>query len=385
MADSAKNFRVVFTGGGTGGHLYPLLAVLEGIYGLAARHKFEFDVWYLGPESPFNKELEAHSIKVWNVISSKYRRYFSLENFIDLPKFFIGFLQAIFKLYFLMPNVVFSKGGPGALPVILAARFYFIPIIIHESDAIPGITNTISARFARKVGISFETATRYFREKDRSKIALVGNPIRGSLLEDAPSQLLAKANLLLDPKEKLVLVWGGSQGSTRINEFIFENLAKILPLAQVLHQVGQRNYEEIKLEMNVILKDIDYYMQKRYHFVNYLEFEELKNALAGADLVISRAGSGAIFEIAAMGKPAILIPLPESASDHQKLNAYEYSQTGAAIVIEEANLLSTLFINQLKGLLESPERLQKMSEAAKQFAKPQAAEILAREIIVISQ
>jgi UDP-N-acetylglucosamine--N-acetylmuramyl-(pentapeptide) pyrophosphoryl-undecaprenol N-acetylglucosamine transferase len=145
--------RVLLTGGGSGGHVYPLLAVADKIRELGGA---DVMVSYLGPKSRYDAEFGQRDIAVYGLASSKLRRYMDVGNILDVPKFIFGLCQALYRLYLLMPDVVFSKGGSGALPVVLAAKFYFIPILIHESDSVPGLTNRFSAPFAKRIGVSFE-------------------------------------------------------------------------------------------------------------------------------------------------------------------------------------------------------------------------------------
>lgn len=368
--------RVLLTGGGTGGHIYPLLAVAEEIKKQAPK----VELYYLGPKSPLNAEFENLAVKIYRIASSKFRRYFSLANFIDIPKFFIGVLQALWRLYFLMPEVVFSKGGPGALPVVLAAKFYFIPVIIHESDAVPGITNRLSAKFAKRIGISFAGAAKYF---PKPKIALVGNPLRSGLLTSLNlTQEQAKKDLHFDAKRPLVLILGGSQGAQRINNLVLDNLLSLLETSQIYHQVGRDNLDDIQEFIKTAPEEIQL-AGNQYKFTGFLDLPSLREALFAADLVISRSGAGAIFELAAFGKPTILVPLQGSANDHQRANAYEYAESGAAEVIEEENFTVNILKTELKSFFTDPDKNRGMSLAALSFAKPKAAEVLAKEILFL--
>lgn len=367
--------RIVLTGGGTGGHIYPLIAVAREIQ---KRMSGKIDITYIGAAGVFRGELESSGIAVREIVSAKLRRYASSKNILEPFRFFISVLQALIHLYVVMPNIIFSKGGPGALPVILAARFYFIPVMIHESDAIPGLTNRISAKFAKRVGISFASAAKYFPD---SKIALVGNPIRHLFFENPSSPEEAKQKLDFNLDLPLVLVLGGSQGSARINTFITEHLPYLLHEFQLYHQVGMGNFDTVTEAAGRTLKGNEERLKKRYRVFEYLLLGDLLTAFAAADIVIGRAGSSTIFEIAASGKPSVLIPLPESAQNHQIVNAYEYARSGAAIVIEEKNLTPHLVTFEIKKILEDKELFARMAEAAKRFAKPDAARLLAEEII----
>ena len=373
--------RILLTGGGTGGHIYPLVAVANEIFRLAAEQNRDIEMRYFGVASVLNKEFENRGIRVEEIISSKLRRYFSLNNFIDIPKFILSLFQTLFKIFWFMPDVVFSKGGPGALAVILAARFYRIPIFIHESDTAPGLTNFFSARFAQKIFISFEKTTQYFPAGKTT--ILVGNPIRPEILREIPDKETAKKTLGFDSTEPLILVIGGSQGALRINNFILDNLGEILDFAQIIHQSGSANFLETKRESDLLIKNLGDFYRMRYQLVGYLEnVKSLREVFSAADLILSRAGSGAIFEIAAFGKPSILIPIPEEVvGEHQIINAYEYAKTGAAVVLEETNFKLAIFINQAKKVLTDLELQNKISQAAKNFAKPDAAQKIAKEIL----
>lgn len=370
--------RVALTGGGSGGHIYPLLAVAEALQKSAAEKRIFADIRYFGPNDSYAKVLEAAGLRIHSIAAGKIRRYFSILNLLDVPKFFAGFFQALWKLFFFMPDAVFSKGGPGALPVVLAAWFYRIPVIIHESDAQPGLTNLISAPFAKRIATSFERAAAYFRP---SKTACVGSPIRKSLLGARTTEEQAKEELGFKPDQPLLLILGGSQGSQKINELIVFILKDLMGVTQILHQTGAKNFNEIKKLSQAVIIGVPAAAElaHRYEIVPYLE-QNMNAALSAADLVVARAGSS-IFEIAAFGKPSVLIPLSGSANDHQKTNAYEFSKSGASIVIEEANLVPGILLQQIRDTLKNPELLKKMGLAAAKLFKPQAAEIIVEEIL----
>jgi UDP-N-acetylglucosamine--N-acetylmuramyl-(pentapeptide) pyrophosphoryl-undecaprenol N-acetylglucosamine transferase len=374
-----KVVRIVLTGGGTGGHIFPLAAVADSLNEI---NKGNLEIFYLGPKSPLNEEFIKRDIPVFNISSAKWRRYLDIANLTDIPKFFWSLGQALFILFKLMPDVVFSKGGPGALPVVLAAKFYLIPIIIHESDSIPGLTNRISAKLAKRIAISFRKAAEFF---PREKTVLIGQPIRTSLLTGLfanPSEI--KKYLGFDEKLPLILVLGGSQGAAIINNFIVNNLESLIQEFQIYHQTGPANEKEIKILTNQNLNALSESLKEHYRCVGFLDLNQIKNALAAADVVISRAGAGAIFEIAAFGKPSIIIPITESANNHQLTNAYEYASTGAAIVVEEANFKLGIILRQIKNIVEDKFLQEEMSQAAKNFARPKAAQMIAEEILKLA-
>jgi len=375
---NADRFRVVFTGGGSGGHVYPLIAVAEALQKKVLALNAPTEFIYMGPKDAYSALLESRGMTCVVIASGKLRRYFSAENILDVPKFFIGFIQALFELYFMMPDVIFSKGGTGALPVVVAGWFYRIPVVIHESDAQPGLTNLASSRFAKKIFVSFPRATQFF---NKNKVEISGPPVRAELLEGRTTKELAKETLGFDAKAPLLLVIGGSQGSVRINEFILENLAAIIPLTQVLHQTGVANFLEAQKLSRAAL--IDGTTASRYHAVDYFN-DNIAAALAAADVCVARAGSGTIFELASFAIPSILIPLGEAANDHQRVNAYEFSKDGGATVIDESNLLPGIFLNQLKILLDNADARAKMGEMAGKFFAPGGADHIADAIITMA-
>lgn len=371
--------RILLTGGGSGGHVYPIIAVAKFLQKIAMEKGTEIEIKYLGPRDRFTAVLSGSGVHVSSIPAGKIRRYFSPLILVDIPKFFIGLVAAFFKMFWIMPDVIFSKGGTGALPVVIAGWFYRVPIIIHESDASPGLNNLFSAPFASRVAVSFESATKYFNQK---KVAHTGTPVRSEFTEGIAQKEDAKEALGFDPKERLTLVLGGSRGSDRINKFLLTNLAELLKETQVLHQTGIENLGEVVNLSRAAMSDIPAgeAAKTRYQPVGYFE-DNLNTALAAADLVIARAGSGTIFEISFFGRPAILIPLYESANGHQRMNAVEFAKSGAAVVIEEPNLLRSIFMSEIKNILKNKDVSDKMSAASKKFFKPGAAEVIARELL----
>jgi len=378
---SAKTIRIVCTGGGSGGHIYPMLAVIDELKKILSTDEFagsHATIYYLGSPEEYASEFTHRNIIIKHIASFKMRRYMSARNILDAIKVPFALLQALWHLFWLMPDVVFSKGGSGSVPVVLAAFFFHIPIFVHESDSIPGLSNRIAFPLAARVGLSFEKTLSFVSGE---KVAVVGNPVRASLIENAngPHTQKAKTVFGFDAQAPLILIMGGSQGSTRINDFAIDNAHALVRIAQVLHQTGTLNFQNAKSELAVAAEDFIPVERNRYKIVDYLH-DEIIEAMLAADLIISRAGSGAIFEIAAFGKASILIPLKEAAQNHQFYNAYEYTHAGACGVIEEENLKPGLFIQEVKRILENQDVRASMEAAARQFAKPQAAFTIAREI-----
>lgn len=362
--------KIVFTGGGSGGHIMPLIAVARELKRLHGGN--DLQLHYIGPKDAFWSLLfRQEGIVVHSIVGGKIRRYFSFQNFIDIAfKIPFGFLQSIWLLLFINPQLVFSKGGTGSAAVTYAARFSAIPLFIAESDSVPGLSNRIASKWAKKVFTAFDK-TEYF---DLSKTITVGNPIRKELLEGDAAR--AKEVFRLVGGKPLLLFLGGSQGSEAINDFILLALNDLLARYEVLHVAGKKNYPVIQSELNMVM---DNKLQDYYHLYESLDEVQSKHAYAAADLIISRSGSGSVFEIAACGKPSILIPLPSDG--HQQKNAYQYAQNGAALVIEQQNVTPNFFLGKINYLISNPQELEAMKQAALAFAKPLAAKAIAREIL----
>ena len=357
--------KVLVTGGGTGGHIYPIIAVASELKKLSINKEKQIEIKYIGDSKRYKKVLEKNGIEVGNILGSKLRRYFSIQNFIDVPKFIISIFQALWKVHLFRPDVVFSKGGSGAVAVVIAAKIYNIPIIIHESDSVPSLTSSVTARYANVIATAFASTLKRFKNVgDRGVIT--GNPMRNNLLNKKLSQGDAKKSLGLDEKLPVILVIGGSQGSFKINSIILEALPDILQTSQIIHQTGDKNYHNVMREFNLLKAKIHKNIAGRYRAFPYLQ-NNINIALSSADIIVSRAGAGAIFEIAAFGRPSILIPLPGSANNHQLQNAKEYSKTGAALVIEEKNLSSDILVEAIGRLLRDKSKLAEMSNTAKSF------------------
>lgn len=365
--------RIILTGGGTGGHIFPLVAVARKLKNVSAEKGLEApEIFYLGPDD-FGREIfEKEGIPFSPIIAGKIRRYFSFQNILDVFKFPVSLAQTFWKMFWIMPDVIFSKGGYGSVPVVLVAWVYRVPIMIHESDSVPGVANRKAARFAKLAGIAFSRAAKFLPDK---KVALVGNPVREELFGGSAEE--AKKTFNLGP-EKVLLVLGGSQGAQAINEIIIDAAPQLVQKYQVLHQCGKENVRQVEAEVKIMLPPE---LLPKYHPFPFLDENRMKAAYAAADLIVSRAGAGSIFEIAGLGKPSILIPLPESAQDHQRENAYEFARAGACVVIEQQNLKPHLFLSQIDNILDNPEVYQKFSSAAKAFFVPDAARKIAEALL----
>jgi UDP-N-acetylglucosamine--N-acetylmuramyl-(pentapeptide) pyrophosphoryl-undecaprenol N-acetylglucosamine transferase len=273
--------------------------------------------------------------------------------------------------------VVFSKGGYASFPTVLAAKLFRIPVIIHESDANPGRANLWAGKFARKIAVSYPEAAFFF---EKHKVAFTGNPVRQELFTLANEG--AHEYLKLDKNIPTILILGGSQGARKINNVFMEALPKLVDKYQIIHQVGNKNFEEIKGTAHIILEGIEF--RHRYKVFGFLNTLAMRMSAGAANLVVSRAGSGAISEIAIWNLPSIIIPISEEVSHDQRKNAFAYARSGAGIVLEEKNLTPNLLISEINRIFSDKELQKKMKEGAENFARPNAARKIAEGIITIA-
>lgn len=368
--------KIVFTGGGSGGHFFPLIAVVEELNNIVEKKNLIKPEMYYVSNTPYDEmSLYQNELEYRHVAAGKLRRYVSLKNGIDFFKTLVGLPTAISLLFKIYPDVVFSKGGYASVPVVFAARILRIPIFIHDSDAIPGRANLWAGKFAKKIAVSYPEATHFFSHKE--KVACVGNPVRSRI--KIPSTQGAHEYFKFSPDIPTILIMGGSQGAEYINNTMHSSMADLLNRYQVIHQVGKANFETFKDLIGVELRDHPHL--NRYRAFEFLNEIDLRNAAGCADLIISRAGSGSIFEIAIWGKPSILVPIPEDVSRDQRKNAYAYARTGATEVIEQHNFTPHVVNAEVDRILGDEALLEKMRKGAQSFARPDAAHTIAVELI----
>lgn len=352
--------RILLVGGGSGGHVFPLIAVANSLRERTT--EIELQLWGNGEFAKL--AAQKNNIIFKPLVASKLRRYFSILNIVDVFKLIPSLIQSMWLMYWYMPDVVFSKGGYASMMPALAAKFYHITVFTHESDSTPGLANKIISKIADKVFISFESSLLYYKA---SKTELVGNPVIKELAQGDHNQALSIFNL--DPNKKTILILGGSQGAKRINDLVLESIFMLTKNYQIIHQTGESQFASIKAEA-------EKYQNLNYRLYPFLNLEEMENAYAAADIIIARGGAGLLFEIALVGKPAIIIPLPlKSSRGDQIANAQEFSKFGA-VIIEEENLTPHILISQIEHLLR-PENYTSISEKIKLFAKPDAADKIA--------
>lgn len=372
--------RIVFVGGGTGGHFYPLIAVAEAIEDLVKeRTLIDPELIYLGPKPFDNTALIEHNIDYIPSPAGKLRRYPSILNVLSVFPITIGIIRSVFLLFRLYPDVIFSTGGYAAFPTLWAARLLRIPIVIYDADAKPGRVSLWSAKFAKWIGVAHPEAAANFPEKLRYKIARTGHPIRKEI--ESPTPEGGAEFLKIDPSLKTIFVMGGSQGAQAINEAVLDALPELLQKYNVVHQAGAANAEEVSRIAGVILKDNS--QADRYKVFGLLNTLAMRMAAGASSLIVARAGSGTIFEVASWGIPSIVVPIPLEISHDQTENAFSYARTDAAVVIEQRNLTPHVLVAEIDRIIQDPALQERMKQAAKAYARPHAARKIATTLIEI--
>lgn len=370
--------KIALTGGGSGGHFYPLIAVAEQLHALTEERKLlEPQLFYLGP-TPFDAEaLIEQNIQHLPTSVGKIRRYNSIFNFFDSFRIAWGVVRSLMQLFSLYPDVIFSTGGYAAFPTLAAARILNIPVIIYDADAEPGRVSLWSSKFALAIGVAHPDAAPHFPKALQDRIARVGHPIRREI--ERPAREGGHEFLKVDNTVPTILVLGGSQGAQVINNAIIDALPLLIQKYNIIHQTGKTHFDEVTGMSRLITEEARY--DNRYRCFGLLNTLALRMSAGIASIVISRAGSGTLFEIASWGIPAIVIPIPEDISHDQVRNAYSYARSGAAIVIEQKNLTPHILEAEIGRLLENKEDLERMKAAARAFAQPDAASKIARIIV----
>lgn len=355
--------RVVLTGGGTGGHIYPAVAI-----GRDLQQKVPgVEIMYIGTGKGLEADIvpkEGFQFRTVEVESLP--RSLSIKTLRTGYKLLQGIWGARELLRQFKPDVVVGTGGYVCGPVVLTAALMGIPALIHEQNALPGITNKLLARFAKTVLLTFPESERYFPAK--AKLEVTGLPIRPGIMSVSREQG-AKA-LGFDPDKFTILVTGGSRGARSINLTMAGVLAKLVKRTdiQVVMATGTATYAEFMTKV----ADLGLDLQVMGNIVVKPYLYNMEEALAAADLCICRAGAAFVSELLALGKPSILIPYPLAAENHQEHNARAVEQMGGAVVILDKDLTAAKMGLELERLLSHPKLLAQMAKAAKEMGKPDA-------------
>jgi UDP-N-acetylglucosamine--N-acetylmuramyl-(pentapeptide) pyrophosphoryl-undecaprenol N-acetylglucosamine transferase len=348
---SASEAKIAFTGGGTAGHVFPGIAVAE---------ELGRPVVWIGSSDGVEGDLvRAAGIPFRHIPAGKLRRYFSLRNLTDLVKIAAGFFAALRILKAEKPALLFSKGGFVSVPPVVAARLCRIPSFTHESDFDPGLATRINMHFCEKVLVSFPETVKYIPERYRGKAVVTGNPVRSSLYKADPAR--GRAFVGCPAGTPMLFVMGGSLGSSFVNELVAGALPRLLPRFFVVHQMGAKGH---------VASTMKGYVTAAFFAA------ELPDVMAGADLVVSRAGANVLAELAALGRPSVLVPLSASTSRGDQIrNAEVFRSRGAALVLAEQDASGDSLAEAVQRLFAAPGELARMGQSARALGagKPSAA------------
>ncbi|BCV24690.1 undecaprenyldiphospho-muramoylpentapeptide beta-N-acetylglucosaminyltransferase [Gelria sp. Kuro-4] len=362
--------RVLFTGGGTGGHIYPALAVAQ----LLRRRDSQADILFVGTERGLEQDLVPKAGFALKAIhSAGLRRRLTLANLSTLVQNLRGFGQALAIIRRFRPDVVLGTGGYVTVPVVMAAFLQGVPVVLHEQNALPGLANRWLSRFARRVAVSYADSARYF---PRRKVLVSGNPVREAVWRRTREE--GRQNLEIPADARLVLVFGGSRGARPVTEAAVAAAPVLLsqPGNMLLVVTGSGDFATIEEKVRClgIQRSGKGKMLLRPYLYN------MEDALAAADVVVTRAGATTIAEITARGIPAILVPSPYVTANHQEFNARLLVRRGAALMIREKELSGERLARAIEDLLARPDERARMAAAAGALGKREAAETIADEI-----
>jgi len=352
---------IAIAAGGTGGHLFPALAVAQELQASSAAEIVFFGT-ARGHEARIVPLKGYRLHKIW---IKGYPRKLKWEILLLPLKFFVALLQSLYHLTKFWPDCLLATGGYVCLPVMLAAKLLGIPIIIHEQNSLPGITARIGARWAKSVFYSFDDSAKYFDYHPDAQ--LCGNPV--SLEFSALTKQQALQNLGLDQSKKTLLVLGGSQGAASLNNAVKDKIELLAAKYNLIWGVGKGNLPE-NVPPGVLVKEF---------------FDDMKTLYTASDLAVCRAGAMTLAELAACALPAILIPFPYAAEDHQRLNAQPLADDGAARLILDKEFNGKILLNTVEELFAQPHTLNDMSQKMNSFHRPQAGKIIARKILSIAR
>ena len=358
---------IVFAGGGTGGHIFPGLAVVDEL----AKIPGERDVVWIGSATGMDRAIvEGHGVKFYGISTGKLRRYFSLRNFTDLARIARGFFTSLSILRKLKPTLVFSKGGFVSEPPCLAARVLGIPVITHECDFSPGLATRINSRVAEMILVSYEETVSAFPERLRARVTVTGNPVRPVFY--GASEKRGRAFLGCDGTDTpILLVLGGSLGARQVNEIVYGALETLCGHFVVVHQTGAQNAATDAPNLPESLKP----GYKPYAFIR----DEMADVLAAASIVVARSGANTVWECAAAGKPMVLIPLEKGSSRGDQVeNARYFVSHGAALMLTGEEATAERLVNAVSGLVAHPEVISAMASNSRALGSARPAAEIAR-------
>lgn len=346
------------------GSVTPLLAVAEELK--KTRPEAEF-LWLGTKSGPEKKVVEAYSIPFAAIPAGKLRRYFSWKNFVDPFFILAGFFKSFWLIFKFKPKMILSAGGFVAVPAVWAGWILRVPSLIHQEDVRPGLANKLSARFAKIITVTFSESLKYF-----PRAVVTGNPVRQEIFSGMKDRAIDFFKLEKDPPTLLIL--GGGTGALELNKLVIDAATELLEFCQIIHLTGGR-FDDKTFTISELLKAEN----PRYHAFDFL-VTEFKDAYAAADLVISRAGLGTLTELAVLGKPTVLIPIPKS---HQEDNAWYFKKNNAVYLWDQTQLTPENFVGGVRELINNKVELENLSRNIKGAMKSDAAQMIAEEVLKI--
>jgi UDP-N-acetylglucosamine--N-acetylmuramyl-(pentapeptide) pyrophosphoryl-undecaprenol N-acetylglucosamine transferase len=377
VVGNTRGLRLAITGGGTGGHVLPALAVVDELHRRGALTDL---IWIGSRDGVERQAAEDAAIRFVAIPTGKLRRYLSLRNLSDAARVPLGALAARRALASFRPDVVLSTGGFVSVPAVVAARG-LAPVLTHEQTAILGLANRINARFADVLAVSHVQTESLARRLHR-RVVVTGNPVRVGLT--AGDRLRGLQCLGFEDGIPVVYVTGGARGASPINQRIAALLPSLLDRAQIIHQTGPLTANADANNLARLRETLPDPVRHRYKIVEFIG-GELPDVYAAADLVVGRAGAGTIAELAYVGLPAILVPLPGARGDEQTRNARVLADAGAAVVIAQPEATPERLEREILALLDDSERREHMANAARTVARPDAAARLAEELLALGR
>ena len=391
-----KKIKILVTGGGTGGHVSPALATVGVIKAIAAQPDSDWQpvFRYIGSKQGVEKRLAQEAgLDFVGVETGKLRRAASLrgmitvKNVTDVLRIPVGVVQSLWQVARFQPNVVFSTGGFVCVPPVIAGWLLRVPVVTHEQTVQIGLANRIAARFAHRIALTFEGAVQELPKRLQSRAFVTGNPVRPAIFGGDPAKMIERAGFNpADNDLPTVYITGGALGARIINRAVEESLPDLLGICRIIHQCGQQaNEEEPDYDrLEKAAAKLSPELKQRYWLTRFVG-EEIKDVYALADLVVGRAGAGTVTEIAALGKPAIFVPLVPTGGDEQTRNAQRQEKAGAAVIIKQTELTGPKLVETLQQLLADRSHLAAMGQAALTLARPNAANDLAKVVIELAE
>ncbi len=376
--------RILLSGGGTGGHIYPALAVANEL-----RARYDVELLYLGDTNGLETKLvPAAGVPFVGVAAGRLRRYLSLGALTDLGRVPVGVAQAMRVVGRFKPDAAFTSGGYVSVPAGIAASRHGVPLMMHQQDVPPNLANRLLTPFATRISVSFADSMRYF---PAARTMLTGNPVREAVLAVADADNAKRAALKtqfgLDATTPVVLVTGGSQGARHINQVVAAALPQLLGACQIIHVTGEKTFEETRAQAVFALDadDASADLRARYHVYPYLN-DEMPAALAACDVALCRSGAATLAELAVMGRPSLLVPLPPGfTGSPQAVNAALFQRVGAATVILDRDLSVDGVCATLLPLLADGPRRAAMGAAARTLGRPDALSALAQAVVALAE